>query len=167
MTKIQDDEAKRKYLFSRNRQLPLMKVGVIVNRYLQTYIAYKPKHHKTLYICSCKVDTNTINNTTHTRTHTYTHTYSCTFLTTNAKTKPYLLYLGKKNEIEILEIITTKAATTFNHFTTLNEMEMVCLRNEFFHPATTQRYMQNLFYCFCQPKSSTHNITSLCDARLN
>ena len=111
-----------------------MKVGVIVNSYLPTYIAYMPKHHKTIYICSCKVDTNTIPNTT----HTHTHIYSCTFLMTNAKTKPYLLYLGKKNEIEILEIIiTTKAATTFSHFMTLNEMEMVWLRNEFFHPATT------------------------------
>ena len=47
-----------------------MKVGVIVNSYLPTYIAYMPKHHKTIYICSCKVDTNTIPNTTH--THTYT-----------------------------------------------------------------------------------------------
>ena len=99
---------------------------------------------------------------THTSTHMLKHISN-----NKRKNEIILLYLGKKNEIEILEIITTKAATTFNHFMTLNEMEMVCLRNEFFHPATTQRYMQNLFYCFCQPKSSTHNITSLCDARLN
>ena len=84
-----------------------MKVDVIVNGYFLH--AYMPKHHKTIFICSCKVNINSIPKPTYTHIHTYAQAH---ISHSKRKNETILLYLGKKNEIEILEIMTTKAATT-------------------------------------------------------
>ena len=87
-----------------------MKVDVIVNGYLLTYMIICLNTIKQYLFALVKsISIQFQNQPTHISIHTYAQAH---ISHSKRKNETILLYLGKKNEIEILEIMTTKAATT-------------------------------------------------------
>ena len=85
-----------------------MKADGIVNGYLQTYMLICLNTIKQYLFALVKsISIQFQNQPTHIHTYAQAHISH-----SKRKNETILLYLGKKNEIEILEIMTTKAATT-------------------------------------------------------
>ena len=91
-----------------------------------------PKHHKTIFICSCKVNINSIPKPTY--THKHTHICSSTHFSQQTQKRNHIIVFGKEKWNRNSGDHDNKGSNNLNHFMTLNEMEMVWLRNEFFHP---------------------------------
>ena len=128
------------------------------------YISFMPKHHKTIYICSCKVNTNTIRNTTywHICTHAQAHFQQQT------QKWNHIVVFGKEKWNRNPGDHDNKGSNNLNHFMTLNEMEMVWLRNEFFHPipATALHAKQVLLLLPTNSSNTQHYIIIWCTIEL-